>query len=54
MTSKTVLITGCSTGIGRFTAERFVRAGWTTYATARKPETLADLEALGCRTLAST
>ena len=52
MTSKTVLITGCSTGIGRATAERFVRAGWTTYATARKPETLADLEALGCRTLA--
>ena len=26
--------------------------GWTVYATARRPETLADLEAAGCRTLA--
>ena len=50
--SKSVLITGCSTGIGRATAEHFVNKGWTTYATARKPETLAGLEALGCRTLA--
>lgn len=48
---KTVLITGCSTGIGRATAERFVKAGWITYATARKVETLTELEAIGCRTL---
>jgi NADP-dependent 3-hydroxy acid dehydrogenase YdfG len=47
-----VLVTGCSTGIGRATAELLLRAGHTTYATARRPETLADLAALGARTLA--
>lgn len=47
-----VLITGCSSGIGRATAMRLARAGWTVYATARNPETLGDLVPLGCRTLA--
>src|SRR5262249_58763866 len=32
--SKAVLITGCSTAIGRATAEHLVRSGWTFYATA--------------------
>ena len=31
---------------------RLAAAGWTVYATARRPETLAALEAKGCRTLA--
>jgi NADP-dependent 3-hydroxy acid dehydrogenase YdfG len=50
--SKVVLITGCSSGIGHATAELLVGRGWMVYATARRPETLADLEAKGCRTLA--
>lgn len=47
-----VLITGCSSGIGRATALRLVRSGWSVWASARRPETLADLAAAGCRTLA--
>ena len=47
-----VLITGCSTGIGRATAERLVAAGHTVYATARKVEDIEDLAAKGCKTMA--
>src|SRR4051795_3763640 len=50
--SKAVIVTGCSSGIGRATAERLAGAGYTVYATARRPESIADLEAAGCRTLA--
>jgi NAD(P)-dependent dehydrogenase (short-subunit alcohol dehydrogenase family) len=50
--SKAVLITGCSTGIGRASAERLARAGWTVYASARDESTLEPLRALGCHTLA--
>jgi NAD(P)-dependent dehydrogenase (short-subunit alcohol dehydrogenase family) len=47
-----VLITGCSTGIGRATAELLVSEGRTVYATARRLESIEDLRERGCRTLA--
>lgn len=50
--SKAVLITGCSSGIGRATAERLADRGWKVYASARRPESIEDLAAKGCRTLA--
>lgn len=50
--SKAVLITGCSTGIGRATALRLAKAGWPVWATARRLETVQDLTSSGCRVLA--
>jgi NAD(P)-dependent dehydrogenase (short-subunit alcohol dehydrogenase family) len=52
MPSRAVLITGCSSGIGHATAELLCTEGWPVYATARHPETLADLERSGAKTLA--
>jgi NAD(P)-dependent dehydrogenase (short-subunit alcohol dehydrogenase family) len=42
----TVLITGCSSGIGRATALEFLAEDWIVYATARNP---ADIQTLGDR-----
>jgi NAD(P)-dependent dehydrogenase (short-subunit alcohol dehydrogenase family) len=50
--SKAVLITGCSSGIGRATAERLAERGWTVYATARRLESIEDLGGRGCKLLA--
>jgi NAD(P)-dependent dehydrogenase (short-subunit alcohol dehydrogenase family) len=48
--TKTALVTGCSTGIGRATAEALAKAGYETWATARDSASLADIK--GCRTAA--
>ena len=45
---KTVLITGCSSGIGRATAQAFNDEGWTVYATARNPADIQTLGEQGC------
>lgn len=38
-----VLITGCSSGIGRASAERFAREGWAVFPSARRVDSIADL-----------
>ncbi|GAA4807285.1 oxidoreductase [Nocardioides caeni] len=49
---KTVLLTGCSSGIGAATAARLAADGWDVWASARRPEVLTELADAGCHTLA--
>ncbi|MGD0279603.1 MAG: SDR family NAD(P)-dependent oxidoreductase [Smithella sp.] len=47
-----VLISGCSTGIGRALAIEFAARNWRVFATARKPEAINDLKTLNVETAA--
>jgi NAD(P)-dependent dehydrogenase (short-subunit alcohol dehydrogenase family) len=47
MVQKTILITGCSTGIGAVCASGLKQRGYRVFATARKAEDLKRLEAEG-------
>jgi NAD(P)-dependent dehydrogenase (short-subunit alcohol dehydrogenase family) len=42
---RTILITGCSSGIGLASAREMKRRGWRVFATARKDEDIARLKA---------
>jgi NAD(P)-dependent dehydrogenase (short-subunit alcohol dehydrogenase family) len=44
MTERSILITGCSSGIGLAAAREMKARGWRVFATARKPEDLARLK----------
>ncbi|MBC2883815.1 SDR family oxidoreductase [Ochrobactrum sp. CM-21-5] len=44
---RSILITGCSSGIGAYCAQALHRQGWQVFATARKSEDIAALQARG-------
>ena len=44
MSERSVLITGCSSGIGLASARDMKSCGWRVFATARKPEDTARLK----------
>ena len=46
-TRKSILITGCSSGIGYDAAHGLARRGWRVFATCRKPQDCARLESEG-------
>ncbi len=51
MSQPSVLITGCSSGIGRALADVFQQAGYQVWATARKADDLAALSDAGFHAL---
>jgi len=49
--SRTILVTGCSSGIGLCVAQGLVGRGWRVFATARKPADVQRLTELGLESL---
>lgn len=49
--SRVVLITGCSSGIGRALAQELHKRGLRVYASARRPESLEDLTRAGIQAI---
>ncbi len=51
MEQRTILVTGCSSGIGAYCARALKADGWRVFATVRKPEDLVPLTADGIEAL---
>ncbi|MDC7690425.1 SDR family oxidoreductase [Vogesella indigofera] len=51
MTAKSILITGCSSGIGLVVAQGLAAKGWRVFASARKAEDVSRLQQLGLEAL---
>lgn len=51
MSPRSILVTGCSSGIGEYCARALSRRGWRVFATARTQEDLARLRADGLEAL---
>ena len=49
--TKSILITGCSSGIGLYTAQHLQKMGYQVYASARKSEDVEKLKQLGLNSL---
>lgn len=48
---KSIIVTGCSSGIGAYCARALKKDGWRVFATVRKPEDLKPLEEDGIEAL---
>jgi NADP-dependent 3-hydroxy acid dehydrogenase YdfG len=51
MSTRSILITGCSTGIGRCLAEGLHARGYRVFATARKADDVEELNSIGIESL---
>jgi NAD(P)-dependent dehydrogenase (short-subunit alcohol dehydrogenase family) len=51
ISTRTIIVTGCSSGIGAHCARALKADGWRVFATVRRPEEVAALEANGIEAL---